>query len=113
MKALKTLSRSPINAKLAKELLSSGYVGIATRAMDKKQYEVAKIHFEKILELNISETDKQHAFENLGKIFEQGLTVKQDLLKADEYYLRAGSRGNRGYLHKVAIKSIIDRDRTI
>ena len=109
MKISEIFSRAPFRSKLAKEMLCSGYLGKGSRAMDKKQYEIARNYFEKIIELDSSERSNGYAYENLGMLFENGLGVKKDVLLAEEYYLRAGSRGNRAYLHKVAIKSSVDK----
>lgn len=110
MKIAKYFSCPPFNSKFAKEMLSSGYLGISSRAMNNKQYDVAKIYFDKIIELDASDRHKEYACENLGHLFENGLEVKQDELLAEEYYLKAGSRGDRAYLHKVAIKSTVDKN---
>lgn len=109
MKTAKLFSQTPFNSKLAKGILSSGYLGIGSRAMDNKQYKIAKKYLDKIIELNSSESNIEYAYESLGKLFEKGLGVEKDVLLAEEYYLRAGSRGDRAYLHKVAIKSSVDK----
>lgn len=45
------------------------------------------------------------AWKALGEMYENGLGVNKDDFKAEEYYLRAGGRGNLDYEHKVATKS--------
>lgn len=47
----------------------------------------------------------EQAYQALGNMYENGLGVEKDELLAEEYYLRAGSRGNTAYEHKVATKS--------
>ncbi|MGB0867436.1 MAG: hypothetical protein ACPGSC_13070, partial [Granulosicoccaceae bacterium] len=47
--------------------------------------------------------------ECLGEIYSKGLGVKQDLDKAEEYFLRAGFNGDRDYLHKLAVKQLNDK----
>lgn len=48
-------------------------------------------------------------FEQLGEMYEKGMGVPKDEIKAGEYCLRAGTRGNTHKLHEFAIKGYTDK----
>ena len=105
MRLAKVFSKAPFNSVFAKEMLSSGYLGIGYRSIKRKNYLRARLYFEKVVELNVDEQSLSSANEHLGMLYENGLGVDKDLDLAEEYYLKAGTRGDRAYVHKVAIRS--------
>ena len=48
-------------------------------------------------------------FEQLAEMYEKGMGVPKDEIKAGEYCLRAGTRGNTHKLHEFAIKGYTDK----
>lgn len=79
-------------------------LGRASGYYTRGRYKESIPFYEKVIEYG-SEFEVEMACETLGKIHEEGLGVEKDMIKAEEYYLRAGSRGNTAYEHKVATKS--------
>jgi TPR repeat protein len=48
-------------------------------------------------------------FEQLAEMYEKGMGVPKDEIKAGEYCLRAGTRGNTHKLHEFSIKGYTDK----
>ena len=67
--------------------------------------------YDEIVREGAEETATLLAAKRLGEFYEQGLGVEKNLLKAEEYYLIAGDRGNDYFLHELAIKSYTDKFR--
>jgi TPR repeat protein len=109
MRLAKVFSKAPFNSVFAKEMLSSGYLGIGYRSIKSKNYRRARRYFEKVVELNVGEQSLNSANEHLGMLYENGWGVDKDLDLAEKYYLQAGTRGDRAYIHKVAIRSQIQK----
>jgi TPR repeat protein len=109
MRISEVFSKAPFNSLFAKEMLSSGYLGLGYRSIKSKNYLQARLYFEKVVELEADERSLNSANEHLGMLYENGLGVDKDLDLAEEYYLKAGTRGDRAYVHKVAIRSHIQK----
>jgi TPR repeat protein len=109
MRLSEVFSKAPFNSTFAKEILSSGYLGLGYRSIQSKNYRQARLYFEKVVRLDANEQSLNSANEHLGMIYENGLGVDKNLDLAEEYFLKAGTRGDRAYVHKVAIRSHIQK----
>ncbi len=75
--------------------------------MRRKKYQHAFHEFQKVVRYG-DEVSQELAYEELGKMYEKGLGVETDALKAEECYLKAGSRGESPVIHRVAINTFVD-----
>jgi len=95
----KVLSYLPLMSSFGKGMYSSCLFGIASGFYYGKKYKEAISAYDKALNYSVgmeNEPPLNIAFENayvsLGKMYENGLGTNKDEIKAEEYYLRAGSR---------------------
>ena len=108
----KALSFIPFIGWIGRELYASALFGRANGFYFRKNYTAAfraynaALKYSKELEGKPSfDYSFERAYRALGDMYENGLGVEKDEMKAEEYYLKAGSRGNTAYEHKVATKS--------
>jgi len=106
------LAITPILKKLGKPFYVTCLLGAASGMYFKHNYASAIEAYKKALKFSEEMGDEspidfchEEAYKALGHMYENGLGVAADKLQAEEYYLRAGSRGNTAYEHSVAIRS--------
>ena len=103
------LSKTFFFPKFWLQFIASAKIGRASQLFSHKKYEEAAQLYHEIIELNSAEYINEIVFEQLGEMYEKGLGVQKDEIKAEEYYLRAGTRGNSHKLHEFAIKGYTDK----
>ena len=91
-----------------KGLISSRHLGIASRAEQAGSYDIAAKHYQKVIDISPSESTKDIARVALGTIYQRGVGVGQDLDKATELFMQAGSNGNSKILGAEALRSFDD-----
>ncbi len=106
------MSFLPILGNFGKSMYASMLFGEASGWYYKRHYLKAINAYEKAINYSQGMEDVpplcisfELAFKALANMYENGLGVEVNKLKAEEYYLRAGSRGESAYEHKVATKS--------
>lgn len=106
------LSVTPVVKKVGKPLYAACLFGAAMGLYFNKQYKSAIKAYEKALSYSKGmevyppiNFCHEEAYKALGAMYEKGLGVEKDEIKAEEFYLRAGSRGDSAYEHSVATKS--------
>lgn len=112
MGAFKLMSYLPLLGRFGKRMYAACLFGEASGLYFGKNYTPAVSAYHRALEYAHGMDEDpaisfciEEAFKALGGMYENGLGVIKDEFKAEEYYLRAGSRGNVNHEHKVATKS--------
>ena len=103
------MSKTPIFKKFWCELMAAACLGQASGALKRKDYVAAVKAFESILVYDPDSHTGQMACKELGNIYEKGLGVEKNMFKAEEYYLRAGDRGDTHKLHEFAIRQYTEK----
>ena len=108
----KIMSYIPVIGIFGKQLYASCLFGIACNQYFNKKYEAAITAYGKAIAYSQSLKDTppfdysfEQAYQALGQMYEKGLGTEKDLLKAEEYYLLAGTRGNTAFEQQVAMRS--------
>ena len=101
------LVRTPLFPKFWGEIIASSSLGAGSGLLRRKKYKQAFHEFQKVVRFG-DEVSQGLAYEELGKMYEKGLGVEKDDLKAEECYLKAGSRGESPVIHRVAINTFVD-----
>ena len=106
------LSVIPLVKKIGKPLYAACLFGTAMGLYFNKRFKSAIEAYEIALNYSRGMEDTppvnfcyEEAYKALGTMYEKGLGVEKDEMKAEEYYLKAGSRGDSAYEHYVATKS--------
>ena len=106
------LAITPVLKKYGRPFYALLLFGAASGLYFKHNYSSAIDAYNKALKYSEESEDSpffdschEDAYKALGNMYEKGLGVEVDELKAEEYYLRAGSRGNTAYEHSVAVRS--------
>ena len=117
MGLFRTMSYIPLVKNFGKEMYAYGLFTEANILFYRKRYESAIKAYEKALNYSKGMEDVpsysysfEEAYTALGEMYEKGLGVDKDEMKAEEFYLRAGNRGDRAYVHKVAMKSWYEKN---
>ncbi len=112
------MSHVPLFQGFWKQLYSATLFGKGFGHYFRKEYAAAEQAYKKALtyyENNDLKKDydihAETAYEHMGHIYEEGLGVEQDELQAEEYFLRAGTRGNSVYEHELATRSFNEKYR--
>lgn len=111
------MSFFPFIGGFGKQMYASGLFGHASGMYFNKNYTYAIRAYEKALKYSEGMENIppfpvtfEQAYKALGNMYENGLGVEKDEMKAEEYYLRAGSRGETAYEHKVATRSWCEKN---
>ena len=112
MGIFKLMTFMPLVGGFGKHMYGSGLFGRASGMYFKKNYKSSINAYE--VALNYAKGMEEippfgYAFEQaylaLADMYENDLGVSKDIDKAEEYYLKAVSRGETAYEHQVATKS--------
>jgi len=99
--------RTPLFPRFWGSFIASSSLGAGSGLMRRKKYKAAFQEFQKVVRYG-DEVSQELAYEELGKMYENGLGVDKDALKAEECFLKAGSRGESPVIHRVAINTYVD-----
>jgi len=113
----KFISFIPFIGGFGKQMYASGLFGRASGMYFGKNYKYAISAYETAINYAQGMEDVcpldlsfEQAYLALAEMYEKGLGVDKDEMKAEEYYLRAGSRGDTAYEHKVATRSWYEKN---
>lgn len=112
MTTFRVMSYIPFIGKFGRLMYASCLVGSADGLYFGERYQKAIKEYEHFLhyahgleESPILAFQFSRAHEILALMYEKGLGTDKNELKAEEHYLRAGSRGNGAYEHNIATRS--------
>jgi TPR repeat protein len=112
MGTFKLISYIPVISGFGKHMYASGLFGRASGMYFNKRYKSSIKAYEDALNYADGMEDIppfgytfEQAYLALADMYENGLGVDKNIEKSEEYYLKAGSRGETGYEHQVATKS--------
>jgi TPR repeat protein len=103
------MSKTFIFPKFWEQFIASAKLGRASRYYKAKKYKEAAVEYHSILELSAGESTNEIVCEQLGKMYENGIGVEKDEILAEEFYFRAGTRGEGYKIHEYAIKGYTDK----
>ena len=109
------MSYIPFISGFGKLMRSSGLFGKASglyfnkkHLLSIKAYEKAINYSQGMEDIHPIDMAFEQAYLALAEMHEKGLGTEKNQMQAEEFYLKAGTRGNIAYEHKVATKSCYD-----